>query len=133
MKKQNEKLKGKDEPSNVTVCPATKGKPKRNVSGGLSDQVPKKARSEKFAIVVKPMAAPTRCRILVTSFAMTGVVSLLVHSHRYVQVQDKMFGGNKSMALMQTMFEACAKAKNACKSKRCKKCEYDFSSSSNSE
>jgi hypothetical protein len=45
----------------------------------------------------------------------------------------KMFGGNRSKAFMQTMFEAYAKAKKANKSKKHKKHEYDFSSSSDSE
>jgi hypothetical protein len=45
----------------------------------------------------------------------------------------KKFWGNKSMAFMQTMFEAYAKAKKASKSKKCKKPEDDSSGSSNSE
>ncbi len=45
----------------------------------------------------------------------------------------KKFGGDKSMAFMQTMFEAYAKAKKARKSKKCKKREYDSRSSSDSE
>jgi hypothetical protein len=47
---------------------------------------------------------------------------------------DKKFGGNKSMAFMQTMFEAYVKAnKKANKSKKRKKCNNDSSDSSNSE
>jgi hypothetical protein len=46
----------------------------------------------------------------------------------------KKFGGNKSMAFMQHMFEAYAKSqKTAGKSKKCKKCNNDYSDSSNSE
>jgi hypothetical protein len=46
----------------------------------------------------------------------------------------KKFGGNKSMAFMQTMFNAHVKAdKQAGKSKKCKKQDYDSSDSSNSE
>jgi hypothetical protein len=44
----------------------------------------------------------------------------------------KKFGGNKSMAFMQTMFKAY-KAKKAGKSKKRKKHGYDSSDSSNSE
>jgi hypothetical protein len=43
----------------------------------------------------------------------------------------KKFGGNKSMAFMQTMFKAYVKAnKKAGKSKKHKKCNYDSSDSS---
>jgi hypothetical protein len=40
---------------------------------------------------------------------------------------------DKSMAFMQTMFEAYAKAQKASKSKKRKKCNHDSSDSSNSE
>jgi hypothetical protein len=45
----------------------------------------------------------------------------------------KKFGGDKSMASMQTMFEAYVKAKKASKSMKRKKRNYDSSDSSNSE
>jgi hypothetical protein len=45
----------------------------------------------------------------------------------------KKFGGNKSMAFMQTMLEAYVKAKKAGKSKKRKKRDYDSSDSSDSE
>jgi hypothetical protein len=46
----------------------------------------------------------------------------------------KKSGGNKGMAFMQSMFEAHAKSqKEAGKSKKRKKCNYDSSDSSNSE
>jgi hypothetical protein len=46
----------------------------------------------------------------------------------------KKVGGNKSMAFMQTMFEAYAKAnKKARNSKKCKKRDYDSSESYDSE
>jgi hypothetical protein len=45
----------------------------------------------------------------------------------------KKFGGNKSMAFMQTMFEAYVKAKKAGQSNKLTKCDYDSSSSSDSE
>ncbi len=46
----------------------------------------------------------------------------------------KKSGGNKSMALMQSMFEAYVKSqKKAGKSKKCKKRDYDSSDSSDSE
>jgi hypothetical protein len=37
------------------------------------------------------------------------------------------------MAFMQTMFEAYVKVKQGCKSKKHKKCDYESSSSSDSE
>jgi hypothetical protein len=43
------------------------------------------------------------------------------------------FGGDKSMAFMQTMFKLYVKAKKADKSKQRKKCDYDSSNSSDSE
>jgi hypothetical protein len=45
----------------------------------------------------------------------------------------KKFGGNKSMAFMQNMFEAYVKAKKAGKSKKRKILDYDSSSTSGSE
>jgi hypothetical protein len=45
----------------------------------------------------------------------------------------KKFGGKRSMAFMQTMFEAYVKAKKAGKSKKCKKRDYSSSESSDSE
>jgi hypothetical protein len=45
----------------------------------------------------------------------------------------KKFGGNRSIAFMPTMFKAYLKAKKPGKSKKRKKCDYDSSSSSNSE
>jgi hypothetical protein len=44
----------------------------------------------------------------------------------------KKFGGNKSMAFIQTMFRAYAKAKKASKSERRKKRNYDSSDNSKS-
>jgi hypothetical protein len=45
-----------------------------------------------------------------------------------------MFGGNKGMAFLQSMFEAYAKSqKKAGKSKKRKKCDFDSSDSSDSE
>ncbi len=47
---------------------------------------------------------------------------------------DKMFGGNKGMAFMQTMFEAYVKSqKKASKSKKRKRRDYDSSDSSDSK
>jgi hypothetical protein len=45
----------------------------------------------------------------------------------------KMFGGNESMAFMQTMVKAYVKAQKAGKSKKRKKRNYDSSDSSNSQ
>jgi hypothetical protein len=45
----------------------------------------------------------------------------------------KKFGGNKSMAFMQTIFEAYVKAQKAGRSKKRKKRDYDSCDSSESE
>ncbi len=45
----------------------------------------------------------------------------------------KNFGGNKSMAFMQTMIKAYVKAKKAGNLKKCKEHDYDSSSSSDNE
>jgi hypothetical protein len=46
----------------------------------------------------------------------------------------KMSGGDKGMAFMQSMIEAYVKSqKKAGKSRKHKKCDYDFNDSSNSE
>jgi hypothetical protein len=46
----------------------------------------------------------------------------------------KKSGGDRSMAFMQSMFEAYVRSqKNAGKSKKLKKCDYDSSDSSHSE
>jgi hypothetical protein len=54
--KQNEKLKAKGKAT--AAPPNTKRSPKRKVSGGLSDQVPKKVRSEKFCHCCKAHGGP---------------------------------------------------------------------------
>ncbi len=46
VEKFNKKLKAKG--NATTACPGAKSNPKRKVSGGSSNQVPKKAHSEKF-------------------------------------------------------------------------------------
>jgi hypothetical protein len=75
VKKQNEKLKvkGKATPAQ----PDVKINLKRMAFGGSSEQVPKKACSEKFSSIAKPTAAPTRCTILVTAIATSRMVSHL--------------------------------------------------------
>jgi hypothetical protein len=91
-----------------------------------------------FASIVRPMTAPTRHITLVTAIAMTRMVSLLVQpqvSPPMLRSPYKILGVKKSMAFMQTMFKAYAKAKTkkASKTKKGKKHEYNSSSGSNSE
>jgi hypothetical protein len=89
-----------------------------------------------FASVAKPMAVPTRPTTPWTAVAMTAMVS------PSRQQQESLLSprrptrslGAISMAFMQAMFEAYAKAKKkAGMSKKCKKRNYDCSDSSNSE
>jgi hypothetical protein len=56
VEKKNEKLKAKGKYS--TACPAAKSNPKRKAFGGLSNQVPKKACSEKFCQHCKAHSSP---------------------------------------------------------------------------
>jgi hypothetical protein len=91
------------------------------------------------ASYAKPTAVPSRPTTSWTAIAMTAMVSL----SRQKQVSPlsseskkpyKKSGGNKGMAFIQSMFEACVKSqKKAGKSKKCKKDDYDFSDSSDSE
>jgi hypothetical protein len=75
VKKQNEKLKvkGKATPAQ----PDVKINLKRMAFGGSSEQVPKKACSEKFSSIAKPTAAPTRPTTPWNAFAMTATISPL--------------------------------------------------------
>ncbi len=90
-----------------------------------------------FASIAKPTVAPTRHTAPWTAIAMTRMVSTLwaaaAGKPSESKKPSKKFGGNKSMAFMQTMFEDYVKAKKAGKSKKCKKHDYDSSSSSDSE
>jgi hypothetical protein len=56
VEKQNEKLKAKGKAT--AASPDTKSSPKRNTSGGSSDQIPKKACSEKFCQHCKAHGSP---------------------------------------------------------------------------
>jgi hypothetical protein len=56
VEKQHEKLKAKGKAT--AAQPDTKSSPKRKKSGGLSDQVPKKARNEKFCQRCKAHGGP---------------------------------------------------------------------------
>jgi hypothetical protein len=133
VKKQHKKLKAKGmaTPAN----PDAKSNPKRKVAGGSNEQVPKKARSEKFYQYCKAHVGPYQTHNTLDCHcydsnnkplaAASGKPSESKKPH-------KKFGGNKSMAFMQTMFEAYVKAKKAGNSKKRKKQDYDSSDSPNS-
>ncbi len=131
VEKQYEKLRAKGKAA--TAHPDAKSNPKRKASGGLSDQVPKKACSERFCQHCKAPISPYQtyttldCRCYDSNgkprVAAAGKPSEFKKPY-------KKFEGNKSMAFMQTMFEAYVKAKKAGKSKKRKKHDYDPSRSS---
>jgi hypothetical protein len=119
-----------------TARPDAKSNPTRKASGGSSDQVPKKAHSEKFCQHCKAHGGPYQmhntsyCRCYDKDGKPLGAAAGKPSKSKKPY---KKFGGNKSMAFMQTMFEAYAKAKKASKSKKHKEHKYDSSRSSNSE
>ncbi len=130
----NEKLKAKGKAT--TAGPDAKSNPKRKASGSLSDQVPKKACSEKFCQHCKAhsglykMHNTSDCH----RYDKGGKpLDAAAGKPSYANKPYKIFWGDKQMAFMQTMFEAYAKTKKARKSKKHNKLEYNSSDNSNSE
>ncbi len=102
----------------------------------MSDQVPKKASSEKFCQRCKAHGGPYQTHNTRDYRCYDKDGKPLAAAARKLPNSKKpykKFKGDKSMAFMQTMFEAYGKAKRAGKSKKCKKHEYVSSSSSKSE
>ncbi len=133
VKKQNEKLKakGKATPDH----PDTKSSPKRKASGGSSEQVPKKAHSEKFCQHCKAYGGPYQTQNPLDCHCYDSnskPLAAAAGKPSESKKPHKKFWGNKSIAFMQTMFEAYVKAKKAGKSKKRKKRDYDSSNSSDS-
>jgi hypothetical protein len=134
VEKQQEKLKAKGKAA--TARPETKSNPKQKASGGPTGQVPKKGRNEKFCQHCKAHGGPyqTHNTLDCHRYDSNGKPLETAAGKRAESKKPfKNFGGNKSMAFMQTMFEAYVKAnKKADKSKKRKKCNYDSSDSFNS-
>jgi hypothetical protein len=135
VKKQGAKLKAKGKGG--TAPSKAKGNPKRKASGGPTGWIPKKGHSENFCQRCKTHGGPFQthntldCRCYDSNGkpleAAAGKPSESMKPY-------KNSGGNMDMAFMQSMFEANVKSqKKAGKSKKCKKCDYNFSDSSDSE
>jgi hypothetical protein len=135
VEKQNKKLKAKGKAA--TAQPEAKGNPKRKVSGGLTSQVPKKGCSEKFCQRCKAHCGPcqTHNTLDCPCYDSNGKpLEAAAGKPSESNKPYKKFGGDKSMAFMQHMFEAYAKSqKKAGKSKKGKRHDNNSSDSSNSE
>ncbi len=132
-KDANLKAKGKG----GTAPSEPKENPKHKASRGPTGQVPKKGCTEKFCQWCKAHGGPftthntLNCRCYDSNGkpleAAAGKPSESKNPY-------KKSGGDKSMAFMQSMFEAYVKSqKKAGKSKKRKKRDYDSSDSSDSE
>jgi hypothetical protein len=135
VEKHNKKLKAKGKAA--TARPKANSNPKRKASGGPTGQVPKKGCSEKFCQRYKAHGSPyqTHNTLDCRCYDSNGKpLKAAAGKPSESKKPYKKFGCNKSMAFMQSMFEAYAKGqKKAGKSKKCKKRNYDSSDSSNSE
>ncbi len=129
----NLKAKGKGS----TAPSEAKGNPKCKVSGGPTGQVPKKGCSEKFCQWCKAHGGPftTHNTLDCRRYDSNGKpLKAAAGKPSESKKPYKKSGGNKSMAFMQSMFEAYVKSqKKAGKSKKHKKRDYDSSDSSDSE
>ncbi len=129
----NIKAKGKG----GTAPSKPKGNPKRKASGGPTGRVPKKGCTEKFCQRCKAHGGPfTKHNTLdCRPYDNNGKpLKAAVGKPSESKKPYKKSGGNKSMAFMQSMFEAYVKSqKKTGKSKKRKKRDYDSSDSSNSE
>jgi hypothetical protein len=129
----NLKAKGKG----GTAPSEPKGNPKRKASGGPTGQVPKKCCTEKFCQQCKAHGGPFTTHSILDCCCYDSNGKPLEAAAGKPSESKKLYkksGGNKSMAFMQSMFEAYVKSqKKAGKSKTCKKRDYDSSDSSNSE
>ncbi len=73
VEKHNKKLKAKGKAG--PARPEAKRNPKRKVSGGLTGQVPKKGRSEKFCQLCKAHGGPYKTHNTWIAIAVTAMVS----------------------------------------------------------
>jgi hypothetical protein len=120
-----------------TAPSKAKGNPKGKVSGGPTGRVPKKGCSEKFCQCCKAHGGPfqTHNTLDCHRYDSNGKpLEVAAGKPSESKKPYKKFGGNKGMAFMQSIFEAYVKIqKKAGKSKKCKKRDYDYSDSSDSE
>jgi hypothetical protein len=127
------KAKGKGS----TVPSEAKGNPKRKASGGLTGRVPKKGCSEKFCQCCKAHGGPftTHNTLDCHCYDSNGKpLEAAAGKPSESKKPCKKSGGDKGMAFMQSMFEAYVKSqKEASKSKKCKKHDYNSNDSSDSE
>ncbi len=135
VEKHNEKLKANDKAS--TAWSKAKSNPKRKTSWGPSGRVPKKGHSEKRCQHCKAHGGPyqTHNTLDYRCYDSNGKpLETTAGKPSESKKPYKKFGGDKGMALVQTMFEAYLKSqKKAGKSKKCKRRDYDSSDSSDSE
>ena len=129
----NLKAKGKGS----TAPSKAKGNPKRKASGGLTGRVPKMGRGQKFCQQCKAHGGPftTHNTLDCRCYDSNGKpLEAAAGKPSESKKPYKKSGGDKSVAFMQSMFEAYAKSqKKAGKSKKRKKRNYDSSDSSDSE
>ncbi len=114
-----------------------KGNPKRKTSGGPTGRVPKKGCTEKFCQQCKAHGGPFMMHNTLDCHCYDSNGKPLEAAAGKPSESKKPYnksGGNKSMAFMQSMFEAYVKSqKKTGKSKKRKKRDYASSDSSNSE
>ncbi len=135
VEKKGANLKAKGKGS--TAPSEAKGNPKRKASGGPTGQVSKKGCSEKFCQWCKAHGGPFTTHNTLDCRRYDSNGKPLKAAAGKPSESKKPYnksGGNKGMAFMQSMFEACVKSqKKAGKSKKRKKRDYDSSDSSNSK
>jgi hypothetical protein len=129
----NLKVKGKG----GTAPSEAKGNPKRKASGGPTGRIPKKGRSEKFCQRCKAHGGPFRTHNTLDCHCYDSNGKPLEAAAGKPSESKKPYkrsGVNKGMVFIQSMFEAYVKSqKEAGKSKKRKKCDYDSSDCSDSE
>jgi hypothetical protein len=135
VEKKGVNLKAKGKAS--TAPSEAKGNPKCKASGSTTGRVPKKGCSEKFCQRCKAHASPFMTHNTLDCHCYDSNGKPLEAAAGKPSESKKPYkksGGNKGIAFMQSMFEAYVKSqKEAGKSKKHKKCDYDSSDSSDSE
>jgi hypothetical protein len=135
VEKKGANLEAKGKGSTAPSKP--KGNPKRKASGGPTGRVPKKGHTEKFCQWCKAHGGPFTTHNTLDCHRYESNGKHLKAAAGKLSESKKPYkksGGDKSMAFMQSMFEAYVKSqKKAGKSKKCKKHDYDSSDSSDSE
>ncbi len=127
----------KAEGKGSTAPSKAKDNPERKASGGPTGRVPKKGCSEKCCQQFKAHGGPftTHNTLDCRCYDSNGKpLEAAAGKPSESKKPYKKSGGNKSMAFMQSMFEAYVKSqKKAGKPKKCKKRDYDSNDSSDRE